>query len=124
MSSAQAAPLFCAGITAYTAVKRTHPEAGKKIAVFGVGGLGHYAIQLIAASGAKAIAITSRHAKLAESSGAYQVLEKPEGNYDAAIVFAPNSSIVANAARSVKPGGTVVVPAIMDRIDIPFDAFT
>ncbi|GGM71733.1 zinc-dependent alcohol dehydrogenase [Thermogymnomonas acidicola] len=124
LPSEQAAPLFCAGITAYTAVKRVRPEPGKRVAVFGVGGLGHYAIQLIEATGAKAVAITSRHARLAQEAGASQVLEKPEGPYDAAIVFAPNSRAVAEAARSVKPGGTVVVPAIMDRIEIPFTSFT
>jgi len=45
MKSEYAAPLFCAGITAYKAVKAAEPKKNKKIAVFGVGGVGHMAIQ-------------------------------------------------------------------------------
>ena len=40
-----AAPLFCAGITAYKAVKATEPKKNKKIAIFGIGGVGHMAVQ-------------------------------------------------------------------------------
>jgi len=45
MKSEYAAPLFCAGITAYKAVKAAEPKKNKKIAVFGIGGVGHMAIQ-------------------------------------------------------------------------------
>ena len=45
MKSDYAAPLFCAGITAYKAVKASEPKEGKKIAIYGIGGVGHMAIQ-------------------------------------------------------------------------------
>ncbi|WP_297217182.1 alcohol dehydrogenase catalytic domain-containing protein [Thermoplasma sp.] len=124
LDSAEAAPLFCAGITAYSSVRKIGPKVGDRIAVFGVGGLGFYAIQMIEAAGARAIAVTSSHNKVAEMAGASEVIEEPKEGYDAAIVFAPNSSIVAKAVKSVKPGGTVVVPAIMDKIEVPFQYFT
>ena len=45
MKSEYAAPLFCAGITAYKAVKAAEPTLDKKIGIFGIGGVGHMAIQ-------------------------------------------------------------------------------
>ena len=45
MSSEYAAPLFCPGITAYKAVKAAEPQKNKKIAIYGIGGVGHMAIQ-------------------------------------------------------------------------------
>ena len=45
MKPEYAAPLFCAGITAYKAVKAAEPEKNKKIGIFGIGGVGHMAIQ-------------------------------------------------------------------------------
>ncbi len=48
-----AAPLLCAGVTSYRALKKAHVVAGQRVAVFGVGGLGHLAIQLARALGAE-----------------------------------------------------------------------
>ena len=45
MKPEYAAPLFCAGITAYKAVKAAEPTANKKIGIFGIGGVGHMAVQ-------------------------------------------------------------------------------
>ena len=44
--SAHAAPLFCPGITAYKAVKASEPAAGKTVGIYGIGGVGHLAIQI------------------------------------------------------------------------------
>ena len=63
-----AAPLFCAGITSYSAIRRINPSVNDRIAVFGVGGLAFYAIQMIEAMGAKAVAVTRSHAKVAEEA--------------------------------------------------------
>ena len=53
MSSEYAAPLFCPGITAYKAVKAAEPEKNKKIAIYGIGGVGHMAIQFAKVEGVK-----------------------------------------------------------------------
>lgn len=123
IGSAEAAPLFCAGLTAFTAVKKLNFSPGERIAVYGVGGLGYYAIQFIEKMGGKAVAITGNHAQLAESVGASEVLDRPNGKYDGSIVFAPSSSIVPVAAEHTRNGGTVVIPAIMDKVEIPFGSF-
>ena len=119
-----AAPLFCAGITAYSAVRRINPSVNDRIAVFGVGGLAFYAIQMIEAMGAKAVAVTRSHARVAEEAGASEIVEKPSGQYDGSIVFAPSSSLVNDAVSSVRSGKTIVIPAVMDKIEIPFSSFT
>jgi len=56
--SVDAAPLFCPGMTAYKAVKSSEPAAGKTIGIFGVGGVGHLAIQIAKIFGARVEAIS------------------------------------------------------------------
>ncbi|MHB1811988.1 MAG: alcohol dehydrogenase catalytic domain-containing protein [Thermoplasmataceae archaeon] len=118
-----AAPLFCAGITALSAVKRIHPNINDRIAVFGVGGLAFYAIQFIEAMGAKAVAVTRSHGSVAEKAGASEIVDRPSGGYDGSIVFAPSRDTVQKAVASTKSGRTIVIPAVMDRIDFPFGDF-
>jgi len=119
-----AAPLFCPGITAYKAVKASEPDRNKTIGVFGVGGVGHIAIQLAKLNHARVIAISrsKSHLKLGESVGAdssvkllddskqfLQNLKNEEGLLDSAIVFAPSDRAIESAIKSVKKGGVVVV---------------
>ena len=59
-----AAPLFCAGLTVYRALRKAGPLVGRRLAVFGVGGLGHLAVQLGKNFGAEVIAIDVSDAKL------------------------------------------------------------
>ncbi len=51
LASADAAPLLCAGITVYSPLRRKLKVPGMKVAVMGVGGLGHMALQFAAAMG-------------------------------------------------------------------------
>jgi hypothetical protein len=53
LSSADAAPLLCAGVTVYAPIKRMIKRPGAKIAVLGIGGLGHLGLQFAAAMGAE-----------------------------------------------------------------------
>jgi len=46
LRSVEAAPLFCAGVTVYRALKRAKMSTGQRLAIFGVGGLGHIAVQI------------------------------------------------------------------------------
>jgi len=57
ISSAEAAPLLCAGATTYSPIKRYGAGPGKKVAVIGIGGLGHLAIQYAAKLGAEVVGI-------------------------------------------------------------------
>jgi len=76
LSSVEAAPLFCAGVTVYRALKQSRISPGQRLAVFGVGGLGHLAVQIGRGLGAEvtAIDIADEKLALAKSLGASTVL--------------------------------------------------
>lgn len=67
LPSAEAAPLLCAGITVFAPLKYANIKAGTKVAVIGIGGLGHLALQFAAALGAEVTAISSSEKKKAEA---------------------------------------------------------
>ena len=102
LSSVAAAPLLCAGVTAYGAILKAELGPGKTCAIFGCGGLGQYAIQLAKAAGAKVVAIDTNKDKLglATALGAdYAFLSSDDpgskirdlGGADACINFAPTN---------------------------------
>src|ERR1700757_970795 len=64
LSSIQAAPFFCAGVTVYRALKRANISPGQRLAIFGIGGLGHMAVQFGRALGAEVLAIDISEEKL------------------------------------------------------------
>lgn len=72
----EAAPLCCAGVTVYGALKRAQVRVGQRVAVIGVGGLGHLAIQVAKAMGARVTAVDVADEKLALAKrvGADQVV--------------------------------------------------
>ncbi len=127
MTSDYAAPLFCAGITAYKAVKAAEPQKNKKIAIFGIGGVGHMAIQFSKVTGCEVTGISrkEKHLDVAKKLGADNVfvyssnqekflneLNENYGLFDAAIVFAPVDEVTDTAIKSVKKGGTVVIATV------------
>jgi len=67
LSSVDAAPLFCAGVTVYRALKHAEIQPGQRLAVFGVGGLGHLAVQIGLGLGAIVTAIDVSEEKLAHA---------------------------------------------------------
>lgn len=122
-----AAPLFCAGITAYKAVKASEPSKNKKIGIFGIGGVGHMAVQFALLEGADVIAISrnKKHLEVAKKLGAsititynqdqekfLQELKEKVGLLDAAIVFAPADIVTDTAIKAIKKGGLVVIGTI------------
>ena len=127
MKSEYAAPLFCAGITAYKAVKAAEPKKNKKVAIFGIGGVGHMAIQFAKIEGCEVSGISrkEKHLDVAKKLGADNVfayssdqerflseLIENYGLFDAAIVFAPVDEVTDTAIKSVKKGGTVVIATV------------
>ena len=125
MGSAYAAPLFCAGITAYKAVKGAEPDTHRKIGIFGIGGVGHMAVQFAALKGCEVVAVSRNQKHLDMSlklgaSGAVKYNEKTilseigksHGMLDAAIVFAPSDQVTDMAIRATKKGGLIVIATI------------
>jgi len=127
MKPEYAAPLFCAGITAYKAVKAAEPRKNKKIVIFGIGGVGHMAIQFAKVEGCEVTAISrkQKHLDVAKKLGADNTFVyrseqevflnesmKNYGLFDAAIVFAPVDEVTDTAIKSVKKGGTIVIATV------------
>jgi len=127
MEAGYAAPLFCAGITAYKAVKAAEPNMGKKIGIFGIGGVGHMAVQFAKVEKCKVIAFsrTQNHLDVAKRLGATDTmmfskqqeeflnnLKEKHGLLDAAIVFAPADIVTDTAIKSVKKGGIIVIATV------------
>jgi propanol-preferring alcohol dehydrogenase len=82
LSSADAAPLFCAGVTVYRALQHAKIQLGQRLAVFGVGGLGHLAVQIGKELGAEVTAIDISDEKLshAKNAGASVTLNSASSN--------------------------------------------
>ncbi|MCE9652888.1 MAG: alcohol dehydrogenase catalytic domain-containing protein [Nitrosarchaeum sp.] len=126
MKSEYAAPLFCAGITAYKAVKAAEPKSHKKIGIFGIGGVGHMAVQFAKVEGCQVIAFSrsKEHLNIAKKLGATDAMtfsedqefldeiKKRHGMLDAAIVFAPADVVTDVAIKAVKRGGLIVIATV------------
>jgi len=121
LASEQAAPLLCAGVTVYRALKRAHLAAGQRLAVFGVGGLGHIAVQIGRELGAHvtAIDISQEKLALARSLGAGCTMNSATENVVKEIRRAGGAHVVlvASAAKAaydtafycVRPTGVLLV---------------
>ena len=77
ISDAEAAPILCAGVTTYQPMKHFGLEAGMRLGVAGIGGLGHMALQTGKALGAEVVALTTSPEKAddARSLGASQIVD-------------------------------------------------
>ncbi|MET8578924.1 zinc-binding alcohol dehydrogenase family protein [Streptomyces sp. NPDC005012] len=118
----RAAPLLCAGISGYRAVRMARVAAGMRVALYGFGSSAHITAQVCTLLGARFEVFTRsetarRLAMRLGAKAAYGVDERPGHRFDVALVFAPSGSIVPKALRVVDRGGTVVVAGIhMDAI--------
>jgi uncharacterized zinc-type alcohol dehydrogenase-like protein len=76
MDPAAAAPLLCAGITTYSPLRHWNAGPGKRVAVVGVGGLGHMAVKIARAMGAHVVVLTTSVGKVADATrlGAHEVV--------------------------------------------------
>ena len=118
----QAAPLLCAGIIGYRAMRLTSINerqwAGVRLGLYGFGAAGHVVIQLARARGAEVYVATrdrERHQALAAELGATWVggaMEEPPFKLDAAIIFAPAGELVPAALEALDKGGTLVLGGI------------
>lgn len=121
IASPEAAPCLCAGVTVYRACRKADLRPGRRVAIFGVGGLGHLALQLAKRTGAETTAVDFGTEKLdlARSLGADRTIDagRPDaverlaeqGGVHVAIVTAPSKAAYDMALGSLRRRGTLVV---------------
>lgn len=121
LTAVEAAPLLCAGLTVYKALKNSGIAKGERLAIFGVGGLGHLAVQIARAIGVHvcAIDITDDKLELARSLGAEWTVNaateqvpkavRSFGGAHVALVTSASAAAYETALRCLRKGGTLAV---------------
>lgn len=126
-----AAPLLCAGVTTYTPLKRWDAGPGRRVAVIGMGGLGHLGVKIAAAMGAEVTAISQTMAKQADGRafGAvdYRATENPgtfrdlRHAFDLVLCTVSSDLPLKDYLRMVRPFGTLVLvglPETPQRLEV------
>ncbi len=116
-SDLQAAPLLCAGIIGYRALRLSSVRPGERLGLFGFGASAHVVIQLARHEGCEVYVFTrtAAHRQLASHLGANWVgaaEDSPPEQVDSAIIFAPAGRLVLDALRVLRKGGTVALAGI------------
>lgn len=121
LDPAVAAPLTCAGLTVFVGLRRANLQPGARVAVVGIGGLGHLAIQYARSLGASVIAVSRNEAKrddalrfgaddfLVAGSGDLGSRLREAGGADVALVTASESGASGQVLAGLRPEGTLVV---------------
>ena len=123
ISPVEAAPLMCAGAAAYASHKKTGVQTGETLAIFGLGGLGQYAIQIAKLAGVRVIAVDTSEEKLATAKalGADEVVvaDKNAGNaiqelggVQGCVNFAPVGATWPLMLAACNPQATIVLTAV------------
>jgi propanol-preferring alcohol dehydrogenase len=130
----EAAPLFCPGVTAYRGIKRTGLTFEQKIAIFGIGGVGHFSLQFAKMTGAQVIAVDAGQPQLelARELGADYVVTPAEvdsliqkiGRPDIVAIHAPVQKAIDQAFQTVKRGGTVLLAVVGQPFINAFEEYT
>ena len=135
ISSFDAAPLSCAGVTTYKALKVSGARSSDLVAVFGIGGLGHLAMQYAKIAGATVVAVDLEDAKLdlASKLGADHTVNartsdpvaaiQALGGADVAISVAVSPKAMRQAFDSLKRGGRLVLVALPKDNELPLPIF-
>jgi alcohol dehydrogenase, propanol-preferring len=130
LSSSVAATLLCAGVTPYRALKESRAKAGQTVAIFGIGGLGHLAVQIARSMDLRIIAVDVSDEKLemARSFGADILINagneapataiKKLGGTHSVINLVATGKTMVEAFYSLRRGGTLVV------VGLPREDFT
>ena len=131
LSSEEAAPLLCAGITTFNALRNSNLGPGDLVAVQGIGGLGHLALQYANKMGCEVVALSRGTDKkeLAEDLGAHHFIDAEAddaaeelqnlGGAKVILCTAPNSEAMSSVVDGLGRDGTMmVVGATMDPVEV------
>jgi propanol-preferring alcohol dehydrogenase len=116
------APLLCAGIIGFRALRVAGVQPGEAVGLFGFGASAHLALPVLKAWGCTVFVSTrgERHRAFAQQRGADWVggpLDEPPRRLDRAITFAPAGEVVIAALGALRKGGVVAINAIhLDRM--------
>jgi propanol-preferring alcohol dehydrogenase len=120
MSSVDAAPLLCAGITTFNALRNSPAKAGDLVAILGIGGLGHLGVQYARRMGFEVAAIGrgGESAELAKKLGAHHYINSAANDPAAALqalggakvilITASGGNTVATTFKGLRPGGVSI----------------
>ena len=131
-SDEEAAPLLCAGIIGYRALRRSQIKPGQRLGLYGFGASAHITIQIARHWGCAVYVCSLReeHRVLARELGAVWVGESsdmPPATLHSAILFAPAGELVPPALRALEKGGTLALAGIymtpIPSLDYTLDLF-
>lgn len=123
MDAAKVAPLLCAGVTVFNSLRKMNIVPGGIVAVQGLGGLGHLALQYSRKMGYRTVALSRDGSKkeFATQLGAHDYLDATEGDAgqalqklggaDCILATAPNPAIMSSLVAGLAPQGKLVVLA-------------
>jgi alcohol dehydrogenase len=116
LSYEQAAPIFCAGYTVWSGLRLAEPKPHERIAVLGIGGLGHLGLQYSKAAGFETIAITHSKdkEKFVRDLGADEVVASGEalrasGGADVILATSNSYKATSDALKGLRPDGRLVL---------------
>lgn len=119
LSYDQAAPIFCAGYTVYSGLRFAYPKPHERVAVVGIGALGHLGIQYSKASGFETIAVTHSKDKeeLAYKLGADSVVQDgdmllKEGGADVILSTSNSYKATADSIKALRPDGRLILMGV------------
>jgi propanol-preferring alcohol dehydrogenase len=132
LSSVDAAPLLCAGLTTFSALRNAPAKAGDLVAVVGIGGLGHLAVQYARHMGFEVVAIARGRdtAELAKRLGAHHYIDSVAsdpaqalqvlGGAKVILVTASGGKTTAATFKGLRPGGVSIVLGVgAEPIEVP-----
>jgi alcohol dehydrogenase, propanol-preferring len=116
-SDIQAAPLLCAGVIGYRALRLSGIKQGQRLGLYGFGASAHIALQIARHQGCEVYVFTrsKQHQELASALGASwtgKAEEKAPHPVESSIIFAPAGQLVPHALRALRKGGTVALAGI------------
>ena len=119
LSYEQAAPIFCAGYTVWSGIRSAKPKLGERIAVLGIGGLGHLALQYAKAAGFETVAVTKNTDKAAwiHSLGTDMIVPDGEalaelGGADILLCTSNSYAATADAIKGLRSNGRAMIMGI------------
>ncbi|HKL54113.1 MAG TPA: NAD(P)-dependent alcohol dehydrogenase [Wenzhouxiangellaceae bacterium] len=132
LDAAAAAPLLCAGITTYSPLKHFGVTEGDKVAVVGMGGLGHMGVKFARAMGAEVTLFTRSEGKREEAlkQGAHNVVISTDddqmdavGNtFDYILDTVPVQHDLNPYVNALKHSGTLILVGLLEPVEPPLDA--